>query len=179
MDRKSKALNRLLQANQELDQLFKSLENHNERWLTQRPMEHKWSVLEILNHLYQSERLSLAYVKKKLSFNTDLPAINIFSMIRFWVLKTYLIMPVKFKAPLAVDAHNLESIMSFKVIKSEWMVERKAFVDYFESLDDQYFHLQVYKHPLAGRISLLHMVSFFSLHLNRHKKQINSIIKQL
>ncbi len=69
--------------------------------------------------------------------------------------------------------------MSFKVIKSEWMIERKVLVDYLESLDDKYFHLQVYKHPLAGRISILYMISFFSLHLNRHKKQINNMIKQL
>ena len=52
---------------QKLASLLRDLEKYSEEELQKSPQPGAWSVIQVLSHLMLSEKLSQAYVKKKLS----------------------------------------------------------------------------------------------------------------
>ena len=128
----------------------------------------KWSVLEHGYHLYLAEKGSLAYVKKKLSYNPKLKKAGFrmfFKNVALWIFMTS---PFKFKAPKAVSQKNFPDDLSIEILETAWdksRLELKAFLD---SIGDQFLGLEVYKQPFAGRLTLEGMLRFFILHQKRH-----------
>ena len=153
-----------------LDQLLP----YNDDELTRQPTEGSWSVNQVLTHLILSERKSLLYVKKKLSFNPALPPSDIFSNLRSQLLRIALLLPFKYRAPKSVQINDAVGLKGFHLLRQEWLADRDDLNEYLMSLDEDLLDLQIYKHPYAGRLTPLQMVVFFTHHLRRHESQIKS-----
>jgi hypothetical protein len=160
-----------------LDRLLTNLAQHPAEKLQQRPTPGTWSVTDVLQHLMLVENASQQYVQKKLSFNPTLPNVNLGTAWRMLVLKSYNWLPIKLKAPKYVDETNFSTDLLLTDIADRWRNQRLQLRGFLESLPEDIFNKEVYKHPLAGRLSLLAMLQFYEGHFDRHHKQIRKLLK--
>jgi hypothetical protein len=135
-----------------------------------RPAPGKWSVLEIVHHLYLSEKLTLDYLKKKLSFSPQLKKSGISTSIRFRLLILAMWQPFKLKAPAPADVHY-DNIDPAELLQL-WSEQRKDLFEFLIEVPDSMIRAELYKHPVAGKLRLDHMLRFFYHHTKRHIQQI-------
>ncbi len=168
MDNKTKKLLQKLEA--KLDQLHQELKPLSKEQLATQPAEGSWSVLNILEHLSLAEYHAQRYLEKKLSFKPELPKVDLSSKFRVLTLNTFNRSPFKIKAPKGVDVFQSELPLDDFI--KQWKGQRKQLVSFLETLPEEVFDKQAYKHPLGGRLPISGMVSFFDSHFDRHRKQI-------
>ena len=137
-----------------------------------------WSVIQIMHHLLLTEELSLRYVRKKLSFQPDLKPAGWEARLKSALLKFYLSVPFKFKAPDVVGEDNLPGFTSFTDTRNRWLNIRKEWTGFLDQLPPELLDKAVYRHPLAGRLSWTGSLAFFRYHFQRHKKQIERTLGQ-
>ncbi len=176
MTLKNRAITRLEKLNLEFDRVLSLIEPIADSELIKKPSKKEWSVVQIFNHLKESERLSLAYLLYKEKEGASFPQEKISSKIKFFIYRVALISPFRFTAPVNLsnpsNEDNLESIQkSFTEIRIQ-------IADFLERQDESFFKTMSYKHPAAGRISIEKMLIFLRLHLKHHEKQmLRTLIK--
>ena len=132
----------------------------------------KWSPIEHSYHVHLAEMYSRKYCVKKLSFNPALKRAGIMTQLRIWALQTIEWMPVKFKAPKAIDQDVFPPNLSLDQVADEWSVERLELKRFLQDLDPSYLHKEIYKQPTVGRVTIEGMLRFFQYHLDRHRHHI-------
>lgn len=157
-------------------QLLNELSQYSDEKLNSKPSSDSWSTLQVIHHLMLAENLSAKYIQKKLSFNPKLKNVNILTGIRMVILKNYNLLPIKLKAPKNVSVENLPEQSSLSEASQQWLAQRAALRAYLETLPEEIFRKELYKHPIAGRLSLYGMLAFFEGHFDRHLKQIHRIL---
>lgn len=160
----------------QLNQLLEQLKHLSHQQLNRKPNEESWSVMQVLHHLMLVERYAMLYLQKKLSYNPALKKAGLSASLRELALRAYLRSPLKFQAPESISGANLPAESSFWEIAKQWKLQRAELKSYLESLPPELYSKEVYKHPLAGRLSLKGMMSFFEDHFNRHLRQINRML---
>lgn len=165
--------------NQKLQKLFAFTSNYTDQVLNLSPGKDKWSPAQIMNHLLLSEKLSVAYCRKKLSFNPTLEKAGFMAKIRTWLITGYLRSPLKFKAPAIIDAPNLPEEDSMENIRIKWEEVRKDLGSFLSEIPDSMLEYELYKHPFGGRISILAMLKVMDAHFENHLQQIRSALADL
>ena len=117
------------------------------------------------------------YVKKKLSFQPQLSKLGAGDRLRAFMLKFYLSLPFKFKAPKVVGDEVLPEQTTFGETNKQWLQIRADLRAYLEELPEEHFSKSLYKHPFAGRMSLKSMLQFFGSHVERHAAQVDRSLK--
>lgn len=151
--------------------LLQELQTYSPQLLASKPSPDKWSVLEILTHLYTSERLSFEYIKKKSLGIQHLNNAGIQQALLVPILKISQRLPLKFKVPNIVKENTPEA-MDIEKLVSKWGLMRIELKSHLENIPHTQVHKLVYKHPVAGRLSLPQALQFFTEHINHHKPQI-------
>ncbi len=154
--------------------LLNKLAEYDEDKLNCKPASGKWSVLQIINHLIISEKLSVIYIKRKLSGKNGLGKATLKSKINAFVLRYGLLLPLKLKAPENVS--NLPDYDSFENIKQNWDKVRKSFVSIIIDLPDDMLDKDIFKHPTVGKMNIEGAIDFFDSHFKHHRKQIYSLL---
>ena len=154
--------------------LRQRLSSLNEAILEEMPQNGDWSVLHILKHLITSEKLSMQYLQKKWSFKPTLRKAGILTEIRFMALRYANWTPVKLKAPEPVRIESVDQ--SYEELMQEWEKIRQAMASFINDLPDEVYSMELYKHPIAGKLTIRHMLTFFRDHIARHEKQIDRLI---
>jgi uncharacterized damage-inducible protein DinB len=173
----NKALEHLFQnLEQQRITLLRDIQAHSSQQLAAKPYSKKWSVLEILTHLYTSERLSINYIKKKSLGIESLDNAGVRQALLIPALKISQRLPFRFKAPKVV-VENTPEAMPFDQLISQWSLLRIELRSHLDHLSDAHVHKLVYKHPIAGRLSLPQAMQFFAEHINHHKPQIIKALK--
>jgi len=160
----------------ELSEFLKVLKDYSERTLNKKPAEGKWSVLQVMHHLILVEGFGKAYVEKKLSFNPELKKAGLGGAWRKFIMNTSVKIPFKINAPGAVSGQNLPEESSFWETAKKWKQQREELRAFLEGLPVEYFEKELYKHPMAGKMSLYGLMDFNVAHFKRHRKQINKIL---
>lgn len=177
MDKKSKA--HLKSLDQKLVALLHDLKNYSDAKLNEQPKEGAWSILQIMQHLMKAEAGSVAYVQKKLSFEPSLEAAGVKSSFNSIMLGIALSSPFKVKAPDQISGEHLLTDLTFWDVAKQWKQQRDELVIYLESLPEDLYSKDVYKHPMTGKMTLASMLSFFNTHVDRHTKQIKKTLKKI
>ena len=159
--------------------LLKELDGYTDATLNRVPKEGAWSVFQTMHHLILSERMSLNYVKKKLSFEPKLKKAGVGSKMRSTLVNNYLRSPFKRKAPTFISGENLPKESTFWEVVKAWKTDREELRRYLSELPKEHFSKEIYKHPFAGRLSLDGMLSFFQQHYERHLRQIRRTLREL
>lgn len=168
----NKTLEKLFQRLEEQrNTLLQNLQTHSPQQLAAKPSSDKWSALEILTHLYTSERLSFGYIKKKSQGIQHLKNAGLQQAFLVPILKISQRLPFKFKAPNVVKENTPEAL-PLDILISQWNLMRIELKSHLENIPDKHVHKLVYKHPIAGRLSLPQALQFFAEHINHHKPQI-------
>lgn len=164
---------KLEEKKQHLMQLISSLPP--ERYLTQ-PHPTSWSVAQAANHIYMSESLSYAYLKKKLTYPETIPPFNLRSWGAVLLIKAVLFTQYKRKAPKMIDMWNQQPILSASDLEEKWTSMRKDLFSIIDTHQSAFGKHLVYKHPFAGRMTMHQMLIFLNDHMGHHIKQIQRII---
>ncbi len=151
--------------------LFQFLEKQDPSVLNKKPAPDKWSVNQNIFHLIGAESASLAYMKKKLSFGTgDLPQAGFKSSWRRFMLRAAFALPLKFKAPPQLE--KIPEDLNFEELKQRWASLRAEYYDFLKDMPDTLVTAELWRHQIAGKMTILQMIDFFEDHVNRHRRQI-------
>lgn len=175
---KEELLQQVEQLDQTLNLLFSNLQSYSHDQLNQAPSPNSWSPTQILHHIMLSEKYSLLYCQKKLSHQPALKTVGPLDHLKAKLVKWYLQIPIKFKAPQKLSGPALPKESQLTDIQMQWQEQRKALHLFFEELPAKYVNKVIYKHPFGGRLSLEGMLNFFEAHFDRHRKQLLRALPQ-
>lgn len=157
---------------QERQDLHDVLSIYPDESLNKPPAPGKWSAIQVMHHLILSEELSLKYLKKKWSFNPTLTKAGWKTNIRKGLLKFYLGLPFKFKAPKGVNDSALPDFVTLSETMERWAKARGEMRKFLAQVPEDQLNSEFYKHPVVGKLSLQGMLEFFQAHIHRHREQI-------
>lgn len=160
-----------------LEKLLSELQSYSEDKLNHKPTPESWSVIQVLQHLVLVETASQRYVQKKLSYNPTLKNAGVMTSLRMVVMRLYNLLPIRLKAPSYVDERNFLDTDTLSEIIIKWKAQRQQLRDYLATLPEVIFKKEVYKNPVAGRLSLYGMLQFYEGHFDRHYKQIKKLLE--
>lgn len=140
------------------------------------PAKNKWSISQILTHIMVAEKLSLAYMRKKSLGINELDEAGFFENLKLFLLRVSQRLPFRFKAPKAV-LEKTPAPLSFGDLVRQWESLRNEMQEFLGQIKKENVHKKVYKHPVVGRLSVVHALQFFTEHLNHHKPQVQAIIE--
>ena len=174
--------------NYKLEKLFAELENERQKLfqllacveegiLQHNPQPDKWSVHQIVLHLFVSERLSLGYMKKKSLGIETFENSGWIESVKLLILILSQRLPFKFKAPKSVVQHTPTEI-TMDELKSQWEMMRQELKDFLIAIDDKNLKKKIYKHPRAGMLNVVQAVTFFREHYIHHRPQIERLIRK-
>ena len=143
----------------------------------------QWGGLQVLEHLRMSEAGFWHYLMKKCQAHpAELSKTDMASDFRGWQLIQALHSDRRWKDPTPGQAltptGNLEAPL--QAILVEWKVEQDhGFTKTQEVMNDaDWWGVQVFNHPLAGRISLADAFGFGAAHIRHHLHQLNRLNSQ-
>jgi uncharacterized damage-inducible protein DinB len=158
-------------------ELLSAVAGASEGALTSKP-DGKWSVLEILTHIVTAEQLSQAYLKKKMQGIESLPEAGLSSWLRSGLLTVSQRLPLRYKAPRRVVENTPEGL-PLAEIKNRWDASRQEYRELLGRITETTVNKAVYKHPRAGYMNVLQMITFYRDHIVHHRPQIISRLKQV
>lgn len=140
------------------------------------PAPGQWSVMQILAHLVTAEKLSLAYLQKKMMGLEEAPDTGWREDLRIVWLKISQRLPLKFKAPGRL-VESTPAYTSFEHLRSDWDNVRAQLAEILEQFPENRLKRKVYKHPFAGMLNITQMLIFFREHITHHQPQIRRALK--
>ena len=159
------------------NRLLDELEGLDDDLLNTAPAADKWSINQILYHLIESERLTAAYMQKKLQQEETLGTAGTANAIKSVLLKLALLSGRKYKAP-AVVATVPEKAMLQK-LRQQWDTSRYQLEDVLNEIPTHLLSKCLFKHPYAGPLTATQALTFLQDHFVHHERQIQLIRKSL
>lgn len=139
------------------------------------PNPNTWSVAQAANHIFLSEKLSMGYLHKKLSYPDTVPPYHPKSLAGMLLLKFVLRTSYKVKAPKMINMWDQQPILSQDELEASWTALRKEMIQFLDAQLPRFPNHLVYRHPFAGRFTLIQTVAFFNEHMAHHVRQIQRI----
>jgi len=140
-----------------------------------KPGPDKWNLLQIIRHIIIAEKQSLIYIRRKSAAHNEISDSGIGAVIRTFLLKFALWLPIKFKAPKIAQVD--EDYPDYSSMKIEWDSVRADLQTIIEEYDEQKLKKEIYKHPKAGKMNLKQALEFFESHISHHQRQIDRIMR--
>lgn len=141
-----------------------------------RPAPQAWSCAEIVHHLVLSESFAVAYLGKKLDRFPTLQTVSWSAGLRSTVLSWALRSPLKFNAP---SPHVLpKPDIALHDLRAPWDELRRKLHALLERVTPEMLRLPLYRHPVAGLLTVAQMLIFMYEHFDHHEQQIKGIIKR-
>ena len=171
-----------------IHQQFHKLEHKREKLMHQilplteaeyskKPSPESWSAIEAANHVYLSEKLSLAYLRKKMAYPDTIPPFHFKSWGGVLLIKLVFRTGYKWNAPETIDMRHQQPILTPAELNTQWLVHRQEMLAFIESHQAALGSHLAYRHPYAGRMTMHQMLIFLNDHLRHHMKQIDRILK--
>jgi hypothetical protein len=134
-----------------------------------------WSINEILHHLVLAEGFAVSYLAKKLERFSSLKKTSWSAGLRSFILKWALRSPLKFKAPspLVLPAPGL----ALEDLHEQWESGRRTLQNLLGRITPEMAQLALYRHPVAGLLTVVQMLTFMQEHFDHHLHQIEKILK--
>lgn len=155
--------------------LFKELESYSQETLDLPEKEGAWSVIECMHHLYITEWGTEMYIRKKTQKPELIPATTAITSLKLLLLKYSFGTPIKFKAPSILPKPPAGTTLD--QIDQDWAKARLSFHDLMLELDEDLQQKGIFKHPIAGRLSMSQTLAFFDFHFDRHEGQVRRILR--
>lgn len=164
-----------LRLEEERKKLFVELKNYSDDTINKKPAPEIWSVAEVIAHLIAAEEMSLKYLSKKMQDTTREGKEGIKHKWRWLLVQIVFTFDIKFKAPEIVEPKT--GYQTLENLETKWNQIRQETLDRLRQLSDEEAERTLWKHAIAGKMNLHHMVQFFGVHYRRHSKQINRTLQ--
>lgn len=152
--------------------LLDELETLSAEDLEARARPDKWSILEIVEHLMIAERVVLGGAPPAA---TDL--VERRRSLKDRCVYPLVLLVLRFPIPVKVPSRRMlpTGTMSLAEIRSQWDENLRWLRSYAAGLDPEGHRRAVFRHPVAGPITLTQALRMDRLHLDRHARQIRQI----
>lgn len=134
------------------------------------PAPGKWSALQVLHHVVTAEALTLGYVRKKMQAGPGLEKAGVASRLRLLALEVTLALPVRVAAPSAVA--GVPGEVELAALRTRWDEVRHGLRELVRTFPAELERRLVFRHPLAGRMTLDHALGTLQAHLDHHRPQV-------
>lgn len=135
----------------------------------------RWSINQIIAHLIAAEKLSIAYLQKKILAINKVDNTGIYEEVKMIVLIISQRLPFKFTAPRVV-VENSTQTTDISQLEKEWCLVRKELRQLLEKVTDDQINRRIYKHVRAGKLNIQHALIFFREHIIHHHPQIKRLM---
>lgn len=162
---------RLNEMDQSLAKMVAHLETLDSAKLHRKP-EGKWSPAQIFQHLHDSEIGTLGYLENKINDDKgDVPAGGLGAKLRSYLLSRALRnQKKKYKAPKVLG--ELSESPDFNSLKTDYLEARRKLRNLLSKLEKKDLKKAYFKHPVAGRLTIVQTLGFLEDHFERHFEQI-------
>lgn len=143
--------------------------------LTFKPELGHWNLLQVLDHIVTSEKMSAIYIKRQLNGKKYPPPPGMKSRFRYNLLKVALKLPFRYKAPSIVDSTG--KTPDLHILQESWNTIRGEIRTIIETTDEELLDLGVYEHPRAGLLNMEQALDFLDMHIRHHEKQMERITR--
>lgn len=133
----------------------------------------KWSINQIVSHLIMVEQYAISYIHRKIEQDELLTASELSNTVNNVLLKLAMLSPFKFKAPSVVA--TVPAHANFSLLRRQWDETRFKLEDLLTEVPHTLFYKYLFKHPLAGALTVNQTLSFLQDHFNHHLYQIKAI----
>jgi len=138
--------------------------------LNRPPSPGRWSALQVLHHVVESEGATLGYVRKKMQAGSTLPPAGLASRLRRTAVALALASPLRFRAPAVAAAVPDE--VDPAALRERWERVRKDLRDLLDAFPPDVEGRLVFRHPVAGRLGLDDTLAVLQAHLDHHLRQV-------
>ncbi len=156
-------------------QLLEQLTRVDQSELSISPAPDKWSVAQVIYHLNMAETLSTIYVSKKMKDVNNIKVTGAIEWFKLVLVKIAFILPFKYNAPAVLG--DMPSNVNYPERVIKWEETRKNLKQLLNVIPEELLRKNIFKQPAAGRLNIYQMIDFMQAHFNRHKKQIDNLIK--
>ncbi len=141
-----------------------------------KPVPDSWSMMQVMHHLYTSEKLSIDFIRK-FDFNRKNEKLGLKSQLKTILLVNRLNSKKKYKAPKILtenkDTFNLSD--DPHTFKHQWDDLREEMKEVMENFPEEKLSYFTFYQPVIGKITLKQTLQFFKAHLKHHEHQIETI----
>ncbi len=160
------------------NELLQKVDNLSETQLNEITTQGKWSIAQVMYHVYLAELMSLQYMKKKTSELTQLQKAGIREALKSLLLQVSLKLPIKYKAPKAL-AEKLPEHIDWNEFLLKWGDTRDETYKFINWLPAEALNKGVFRHPTTGLMRIDQTLDFFQAHFEHHVPQITSQLELL
>lgn len=155
----------------ELQELLTYMDSLRQEQLCQSP-EGAWNSVQILYHLKESEKGTTSYLIHKIKApKSEIPSGGISSKLRSHLLsKNLRNYSKKFNAPSVLK--EMPEQLNYTEVRAEYLRVRENLKEVLEKFESDMLPKAYFKHPVAGRITIIQTVNFLKDHFERHTSQI-------
>ena len=143
---------------------------HEAAALNRPPAPGRWSALQVLHHVVESEAATLGYVRKKMLAGTSLPPAGLASRLRRAAVALVLALPVRVRAPAV--AASVPDVVEPAALRARWDEVRAGWRELVAAFPAELEGRLVFRHPFAGRMGLADTLAFLQAHLDHHVPQV-------
>lgn len=154
--------------------LLLQLESYPNEQLNLPAANNKWSVNQIIEHLILAEEISIKSIQAKVLTAKHFESTGLHTAVRKLLLRIFLRSPLKFTAPALVS--NPHSTTEIADLKTKWDTVRIQLKELLEWLPEHVLTKCIYKHPVAGKMSIYGGLDFMYEHVRRHRLQIFKVL---
>jgi len=152
--------------------LYKLTDHLTDAQANKKPKE-GWSLAQVYYHIYLIESNTFDYLSHKIKEGADIPKSGIKEWYRSTLLKFFLKLPVKYRAPRRVS-EPIPDVVEFNKIKEKWTEVREGMKLLLEVLTKQQIESQMFTHPRIGKINIYQTLEFLKDHHQHHLPQIKN-----
>lgn len=135
-----------------------------------------WSAGQVLFHVIEAERLSLAYLNKRTKEPESIPPSGMVAAVKSRALGLFLKLPVKVAAPARTA--DVPASIELEELEKIWTEVRSGWQSFLREFPPELAGKAVYRHPVAGRLNLEQTLRFLIDHLGRHMGQIERALSE-
>jgi uncharacterized damage-inducible protein DinB len=167
-----KLANRFQDLEQARHRLLSLTEGYTRQQVTFTPGDGQWSMAQVMQHLVMTETQILHYVQRRLE-KGSLSEADYKSWLRYMLVKLALRYRKKIKAPKQVAAPP--SDLDPAKVKEAWSQLRQQWATTLNTIPDDLLSKNMFRHPMAGDMSIGHTLGFMAEHVRHHMAQIRRI----
>ena len=138
------------------------------------PVPKAWSPFQVMQHVGLVERASVDYLLYKFGDEAPPPRQSLRTRLNGKLVIAGLVSPLKFKAPEPVDVsgQDLLDAPTLTEVRDVLRGARADLRDLIARAPSTWLEGAVFRHPVAGRMSLDDLALMLLVHHNRHARQI-------
>ena len=140
------------------------------------PVNGKWSIIQILEHIVISEEMAILYVNKKIKSPELLNSVTMKTKIYAILMNNLLKYNFRFKAPQKVNPSHYPT-SKVENILHRWQQARIS-LEQLSRMSPVVLEKGIFKHPGVGYLNFSQMVDFLKSHFEHHLTQISVIVDQ-